>query len=374
MAPAAKPMTLLRRPSASASPSGGGGGASSALADRIGDAIRQAVEGALDRERVRVHALYMSRQEALLKALAALLCDGLAPHIAAAAAREAAALADAVRRLPAAQASAGEAAKAIAEAAEKGPDPAEVEAVRQAFKGAFEQELLGVLEKGVAGMLAGVAGVVDGELEAKVAKPVGDRAIGAMRVAADAVAADKAEFESVMKAAKEGGVGAEALEMATPVNPEDAVMSEVVRALSEGRVREALEMGLRGSYAVRAKALSGALDSGVAPEEVLGLGAGESSVTTKEAYAAVIAVLASDMSDRTGIRLAWLMEATMNLDDAPHRDGDPGTGLESSLRHLEAAVGKLKDMSLEGDVTPADIKQAKMLVRCLKVTVKSLKG
>lgn len=320
---------------------------SSLISDRVGETIRTALEGALDRERVRVHSLYMARQEALLKALAALLRDRLAPHIAAAAATEAAALADAVRKLPAAT------------LADDVLLPAEAD-VCDAFHKAFEAHMLGAMEKSVNAMLECVASVVDGEVEARIAAPLGDTVVTTLRQAADSVRADRDEFAVVAEKAREAGEG---LLIVAPVDPEDGLVSEVARALDEGRVRDALEAGMRGGAGVRAKALSGALDSGVVPEEVLGEWA-----VGKAEFATVIAVLASDMSDRTGVRLAWLMEATMNLEDAPQSEGD------SVQRCLETAIVKLKDMALEGDVTPADIKQAKMLIRCFKIFVKSLKG
>jgi hypothetical protein len=382
-----KPVTLLKRQHATpqqAAPASAPH-ASTVLPDRVADAIRGIVDGALTRERARVHAVYAARQDALLKVLSDILRDGLRAEVAAAAEREAGALAAAVWTMSAnddaAAAGGGGGTPAVANG---GGD--ELAAVRASFQKAFETELLGAIEGALGGMMATVSAAVDAGVEAEVAAPAADDAARALRSAADQVRSDTAHFSAIARVHDDarrkrrangrgggGRGGDDDIEVAKPVNREDAVLSEVVRALNDGRVRDAMELSLDHSAVVRAKALNGALDSGVAPEEVIGAAEG-SAVLPINAYTSLIALLASDLGDRTATRLAWLMEATMNLEDAPRRNGaasDPD--VKSDVRHLESAVEKLKEMHVDRDATPADVKQAKLLVRCLQVTVHSLK-
>lgn len=381
MAPALqKPVTLLKRQHATpasslAAATSTSPPSSTAVSEGVADTIRQIVDATLARERARVHSVYVARQEALLKVLADVLRDDLRTQVAAAAEREAAALVDAVKNIsgdapapaPAPAQPAGKSSKAAA--------ADEVSAVRASFQKAFDSELLGAIENALGDMMATVSTAVDAEAETSFAAPSADNAARALRSAADQVRADTAHFNAVThlhQSTNGGGGGDDDIEIATPVNKEDAVLSQVVRALDEGRVREAIEVSLGSSATVRAKALNGALDSGVSPEDLFAPQEGRKDITV-EMFTRLIALLSSDLNDRTATRLEFLMEATMNLEDAPHRENHGEADALTQVRLLESAIEKLQSMHLDGDATSMDIKQAKMLVRCLKVTVHSMK-
>lgn len=388
-----KPMTLLKRSHAvSQTPTGATSvaAAPAGLSDRVSETVRSIVDGALTRERSRLHGVFVARQEALLKVFAEILREDLKKRVANATEREATALASAVRKISsegmiAAQAAKDGAAQSKAKQRSAGKEPraeADVSAVRSNFREAFESELLGAIETSLAAMMSSVSATIDAEAETAVAAPTTDRAARALRVAADQVRSDTAHFSAVARVHEEaqrnmgsgrGGADDDEIEVATPVNKEDALMSEVARALTEGRVRDAMKMSIGASASIRAKAFSGALDSGVGPEEVLGDVEEDGASLTIGLLIALIALLSTDLDDRTNVRLSWLTEATMCLDTAPrHETRQNKEDIEQDIRLLTGAIEKLKSLQLESDVTPVDIKQAKLVARCLNVTVHSL--
>jgi hypothetical protein len=377
MAPAQqKPVTLLKRqhaaPATSVAAMATSPTAATAVSERVADAIRGIVDTTLARERARMQSLYVARQEALLKVLADVLRDNLRAQVAAAASREAAALVEAVKVI---SDGAGASTPTTSSKRNISVPVDDVAAVRAAFQKAFDTELLGAIESAVGDMMATISSAVDVQVETSVAAPSADKAARALRSAADQVRADTAHFSAVARVYKSsngGGGGDDEIEVVTPVNKEDAVLSKVVRALDERRVRDAIELSLGCSATVRAKALSGALDSDVSPDDLFAPLEGRAEVTV-DALTGLIALLSSDLNDRTSRRLEFLMEATMNLEDAPRGKDRGDAEIMMDVRHLEAAIAKLQSMHMDGDVTPTDIKQAKLLVRCLKVTVQSMK-
>lgn len=387
-----KPISLLKRPHAPHTSAGSTNAPSTqpGLPDRVTETIRTIVDGALTRERARMHAVYVARQEALLKVFAEILRDDLSKRVSSAAEREATALAAAVRKISAEGLTAAQSLKESERIAPKkemkagkgGGVAIDVSSVRANFREAFESELLGAIETSLAAMMSSVSATIDTEAETAVAAPAADSAARALRSAADQVRSDTAHFSAVARVHQEamrkpgdGGRDAddEEIEVATPVNKEDALMSEVARALGEGRVREAMRMSIGASASIRAKAFSGALDSGVAPEEVLSADE-DGNQLTMGLLVGLIALLSADLDDRTNTRLSWLTEATMCLESAPrHETRNNREDIEQDIRLLSAAVEKLKAIQFESDAAALDIKQAKLVARCLNVTVQTLK-
>lgn len=497
-----KPVTLLKRPaglSTTPSPSGAAVLAGSAgstgqmiprrvpveLADRVAEAVRSAIDSALTRERIRMESTYRLRQEKLLRAMADILRGTLQRHVAAAAEREADALAKAVRNLAASSSlhlqESTDVGGGLSNSGDKKHAPPQtlqkqqaiqnrnktgqvehgdsgkrsekrqdveidtIESVRTAFRNGFERELLGSIESSIREMLSEISSVTDSEIEAKIAAPSAETAHRVLRGAADQVRADTSELSVLVASASdtlfrgtrlnngeivdmnndlEDGLrtGVDDDKMRTEnggygsslVDEEQIALEAVSKALSEGRIRDAMMEATGMSALVRARAVNGALDSGVAPEEVLGSGevgevdtGGRRDESEKDgalpfhALTELCAVLSSDLYDRTEARLAWLFEAVMCLEEAPRGEddiseakGEANGGVLGkndvmlNVRLLETAVEKLREFassSKQGGnadekdeqekrpkVTAADSKHAKVLVRALKSTIQKL--
>jgi hypothetical protein len=333
-----------------------------------GEAVRAALAGALARERSRGEALAAARTDALLRALRDLLSGSLHVALEKAVAAEADALIAAVLKVEGPSVKAcGE--KVVPAEGADGEVTNGINDMRKAFAAAFEEALLDSMEGSVRGMLTGVSNAVDCAAETKVAKPAADAAVLALRRAADDVraAASGIAAMSADLPAHGGADDDDDIVEAKSVDKDEAALAEVSRALAEGRIKDALVNSVGHSAVVRGKAVSGALDSGIAPEEVLG--GDEDGLVTLRMLSGLCGLLASDLADRTDARLAWLYEAVMGIEDAPSDDVD----VDSCIRLLESAAENLGSVQRGVDgASAAEARQAKMLVRALKSTIAGL--
>jgi hypothetical protein len=370
MTQAPQKVTLLKRAISASPPSAPGASAAA-------DAVRAALSGALARERARADSLTAARTDALLAVVRDVLSDALRDAINSAATAEAAALALTVRNIKAPEhaACAGEgktqAGVAVGKADSKADSADAVAGMRRAFGAAFEEALLDSMEASVRGMLACVSGAVDTAAEEAVAKPAANAAAQVLRRAADDVRAAAGGI-SVLGAeipAAGGSEDEDEIVQAVSVDKEEAALAEVARALAEGRVKDALVQSVGHSAVVRAKAVSGALDSGVAPDEVL---SGEADgLVTLRMLSGLCGLLAGDLADRTDARLAWLYEAVMGMENAPREGGSEQVA--ACTRLLTGAAEKLGQVQRGVDgATGAEARQAKMLVRALRSTIAGL--
>lgn len=495
MAGSTKPVTLLKRPTggSSATPVTGGAvsaGSSSAgasvsgiphavpteLVERVTDAVRSAIDGALSRERARMESTYRLRQEKLLRAMADILRGTLQKHVAAAAEREADALANAVRNLAASSSlqisisqehtdtgannstdkkqgssqqqqqsqqqkyqqeqqqrrgkkAQGDTEEGLKRSSEAETEKQVLENVRNAFRKGFEKELLTAIEAALRDMLSEISASLDLQIESKLVGPTADVANRVLRSAADDVREQKSELNVVLSSASEAlsrsmnqrangdsfdgpenepairkmkdGVGVSSKQ--SQLSEEVKALEQVTKALSEGRVRDALVAGMNKSAIVKARALNGALESKLPPDEVLGVSesatvgtktniSGDGGLADVDVNASnalplsflteLCALLCSDLRDRTESRLAWLFEAVMSMEDCPRQSFT--VNKLSNVRQLEMAIDKLREFSslaspanqssLPAAVSTADSKHAKILVRAMKSTVQKLQS
>lgn len=324
-----KPVTILRRPTAPTVPA-----VPADPSARAAAAVSRAVERALLRERARSEREMVARSEAMVRAMVA----SMEKAVCAAVLREAEGLAGALD----------------SEGKGKGKGKA-VGELKGAFVGAFESVLLGVVEESFRSMLAEVALGVD----SGVGEVVGgvEKSSAAVGKAAGVVRGVEGVVEGMVK---DGLV----IHPAPVVGSSDDVVLEQVQALLDsGDVAGALVCAEGKSAIVRAKALSGALDAQVTPEDVFG-----DNVPSFPVLVRMTALLASDLEDRTEIRLSWLYEVVTSMDEAEDAAAAAGEIQEtdSLKRFLEGAITHLKQFQASGTTPTADVKHVKLLVRVLK--------
>lgn len=342
-----KPMKILRRP-ADAAP--GDLIAESSVAARVSKQVSQSVAAALERERERFEKSFAARQEALLEAVTDVLTTTLERVVHDASTREAVALADALTKLT--------------------PKPPEVggvdeEQIRGAFTAAFVSTLLPGMQENVREMFSELSATVETGVKEQVTDPT-DAAAKEVRRLADDVSAASDKAKAAVNVASARGDGArdpQAGMTSTPPGPtqeevDQAAQAAIRCALDEGRVQDALRMCVGKSAIVRATAINGALDSGADPAELFK----EMKAHRNEAVH-LIALLATDLTDRTQARLSWLYELVTGIDD----EESPGQEefSEATVKLLRGVIDSLKNFAAAAALPPTQAKDIKLLVHVL---------
>jgi hypothetical protein len=389
--PPSKPVTLLKRgsplpPSAPATATVCAP-APPVLADRVADAVRTAVDGALKRERARLDVAYRAREEALLLAVTDVLQSSLRDVVSNAAAREADALATAVRNIAAKSAIAKKmdkpaGGKQTSEKKKKAIAEEHAVACRKAFKTAFEKELLGSIEKSMRAMMTAVSKVVDTEFDASLAAPV---ALSATRIrtAADSVREDASEL-SLIAASSDEIFAAKSAILSSPtasasserklLSADDVMRSDLDVMFAEGRIRDAIVLTVQCSPTVQSEAVHGILESRTPPEDVIApSGETKAGALSPDVLIQFMAALSNDISEGTSDRLAWIYEAVLAVQDAMQDKEDVDDRMiEEHAKLLSATAASLRQVHAGGTVSSSDAKLAKLLVRAVESTSRSL--
>ncbi|KAI0564207.1 hypothetical protein FGB62_29g210 [Gracilaria domingensis] len=146
---------------------------------------------------------------------------------------------------------------------------------------------------------------------------------------------------------------------------EAADLAAVQAALDAGNIKRALVLCGGKSIRVKAKAVSGVLDSSVRPEDAMG-----GPVPSMGNLVRFAAVLSMELSERTEARLAWLYEIITLMDDAEcggaDADADADADTEGMKRRLAGTIERLSEFQTTGTPAPAEAKHAKLLLRVLK--------
>lgn len=326
-----KQVKILKRPSPTPAPP--------KPEDRFSAEITKLLESAMTRERARLETTFRARQDALLRAISAVLNDTLHRVVSVAANRETDALVTSFAKL---------AQSHQPDVTASAPDPTAIAETRAAFAAAFERSALPAFEKSIADMLARLAGFVEESVERRVVAPAGG-IVGALEGAADSMRAAKA-------AAADMAAGSEAADMAA-----------VQMALDAGDAGRALMLCEGKSVRVRSKAVSGVLDSGVTPDQAF-----HGLVPPKVKLVRFVALLAMDLGDRTEARLSWLYEVVMLMDEADEYDPNDAEVIDASRRLLVGTIQKLSDFQANGNLPPQEAKHVKLLIRVLTAHLNSM--
>lgn len=293
---------------------------------RVQREVTQLLESALQRERNRLEASFRQRQDMLLRAVSDVLNETLERVVATAAQRETETLMQAFLNLQ--------------ESSPKATVSQEdTTAAKENFIKAFEQNVLPEFERAIATMLNSLSKNVEQAVDEKLLEP-SQSVVTSLESAADDIRGAKS---AVADMAASG---------------ESADLAAVQEALDAGNVKEALSLCSGKSTAVKAKAVSGILDSSVRPEDAMG-----GVVPSMLDLVNFAALLSMDLTDRTEARLAWLYEIITLMDDAEGADGDE---LESLKRRLSGTIDRLLDFQKNGSPAPGEAKHAKLLIRVLK--------
>lgn len=336
-----KQVKILKRPTAPPAPPG-----PVTPSARVSATISSLLEASLARERNRLETLYRARQDALLRAISAVLNDTLERAVSTAAKRETDALVSSFAKLVAGQTAAGFESRGRNI---KQMDEESIAAMRTSFASAFEKSVLPEFEKAVASMLAGISGAVDSQVEEKLVVP-SSCVVTALEVAADAMREAKGVASTVD----------------FKVDDDAADLAAVQAALDKGDVKAALMCCEGTSVKVQAKAVSGVLDTDVSPEKAF-----EGTVPQRASLVGLGALLSMDLADRTEARLSWLYEIVTLMDDSEEYPDDP-TVIDASRRRLVATIQKLSDFQQNGNLMSSDAKHVKLLIRVLKAHLKAM--
>jgi hypothetical protein len=388
--PPSKPVTLLKRgapiPPAPQVTAVAYTPAPPVLAERVADAVRTAVDGALTRERARLDAAYRAREEALLRVVADIIQNSLRDVVAKAAAREADALATAVRNIASRSAiskkseqSAG--GKQGGRKSKQATAEEKAAACRAAFKAAFEKELLGSIEESMQRMMKNLSKAVDSELDTALAVPIAQSSTK-IRTAADSVREQASELALIASSSENVFADSstllkgDGLERGTPrQTADDKIRADLDTMFEEGRIRDAIVLAMHCTPEVQAEAMSGILEStSVTPEEVILTAddSGEGAISP-DILIQFMAALARDINDSTSERLTWIYEAALAVQDAVLRGSGPDSSKsDAHILLLSATTNSLKQVTAGGNVSDSDAKLAKLLVKAVDSSIRTL--
>ncbi|CAN8075396.1 unnamed protein product [Agarophyton chilense] len=293
---------------------------------RVERELTQLLESALQRERARLEASYRQRQDMLLRAVSDVLNNTLERVVTAAARREIETLMQAFLSLQ-----------------ESAPKPVvseeEVALAKQHFISAFERTALPQFERSIATMLTSLSKNVEQVLDDKLLSPCAS-VVTSLEGTADKIRSAKSVVADMS------------------LDEESADLAAVQAALDAGKIKEALTLCTGKSIKVKAKAVSGVLDSSVRAEDAMA-----GAVPPMVDLINFAAVLSMDLTDRTEARLAWLYEIISLMDDT---ESGNEADMESIRRKLVGTIERLSEFQKNGTPAPAEAKHAKLLIRVLK--------
>ncbi len=330
-----KPLKILKRPtdSTTSTPKPAAPLTPKTPAERATAEIANAVEAALIRERERLEKQYLSRERAIVRALGSLLSETLPAVVDAAAAKEAATLAEAFAKLPRYQ----------------NRPPVNPANVRAAFAGAFATNVLPAMQDCTRELLSGLATRIELEVEEKVAKPARESASGVATVAQKVAAAQYAVKD--------------ALAGRNEVDPKE----EVCKLVGEERWVEAIALGVQ----VGGEAVTIAVDAAI-------LYVGDIAKTLADAkldalgMVTVMQVAVGKLEEETKARLDWVYEVLSTMDE------DLGKVVKEEEKNrcreaLEFTIEKLKNFASKKDVVSAAMaKHIKFMVHILNAHVSTM--
>lgn len=287
--------------------------------------ITSQLTSALEAERQRLERIYLHRQQSLLRGISSALNENLGAIVRNAIERES---------------------KVFVGGANKEGN----KEVLKCFRGAFEGELLGRIEKGVREVLGGVADCLDGGIEKMVVGPVG-------------------KVGEELKGVVGGLKGLEGMSGGGDGNRKrfEVLRGEVEGLLKEGKVREGLnlvfEKGDDVKDSVLGFVLRGLLElKDVDPETVFGEPVG----MDKGKLIKITEILSRDLEDRVDSRLFWMTEAVMAIEDEDE-DVELSAEVVNDIKaKAEVVANALDNLQKSGTLSAPQAKQCKILLHVLR--------
>lgn len=327
-------MKILKRPSAAVL-------RSSDPTEYVSTAVGTMIDECLSRERTRLEALYRARHDALLRAVSDVLNHSLERIVVTAAKRELHHLMEAFVSL-------------TLNSPEMATFPTSNEDIskstKEAFSSTFEKLLLPQFQKSIANMLKSVSETVESQIDVRIVEPSA-KVASSLESASGSLRSAQADIREMRATSSDSGA-----------------LAQVQAALDEGNIVRALCLSVGKSVEVQTKALAGLLNSDVRPEDAfLDINLPVIDLVN------LAALVTNDLFDHTELRIQWLYEIVMSMDNVEETAAFFENQDVGKIRGLFTdVIERLSSFQTSGSPFPQETKHAKVLKHVLRTHLNAL--